>query len=103
MNAAMWVYIVLAYAITWSVTIGFYILYKMGSISIDTLNIVYNLGALGPFIAAIVCAKRYYGNAGLKKLLATFNFRSLNRASLLLSFSPLVFLLVGFLTYPLFK
>jgi uncharacterized protein len=96
-------YLFISFFLTWLVCITCFLFYKAGDISLDTLNMAYNFGALGPFAGAFVSAKIYYGKDGIQKLLGTFRLSTLNKQSLLLSLSPLIFLVVGFLTYPLFK
>lgn len=95
-------YAVLAYLITWSVTIGAYSLFREGSLTRDQLNMVYNLGALGPFLAAVVSAAVFYKQAGVRKLFASFDAARLNSKSLLVALSPLGFFVIGWLLYPIF-
>jgi membrane protease YdiL (CAAX protease family) len=70
-------------------------------LSLNQLNLIYNIGALGPFLGAIISAKWFYGKVGVKKLFATLALKKLNRKSLLLSFSPLLFFAISILLYPL--
>ena len=101
MNKTCWTYTLITYFITWTISLGSYFMYKAGSISYDTLALVFNFGALGPFIGAIVSAKLYYGNKGVATLFSTFRFGSVNKASLLISLSPIVFFILACLLYPL--
>lgn len=98
----LWTYIGIAYGITWTVLLGFYYLYVQGSISHDELNLYYNIGALGPFLASIITTYLFYNKAGLKKLFATFNPSRLERKSTLLALTPLFFFAIGWLLYPVF-
>ena len=100
MNKITWTYTCIAYFITWSITLISYFLYKDGTLTYNGLNLIYNFGALGPFIGAILCARLYYGKQGLKKLFSTFDFKKLNIKSLSISFSPLLFFALGLLLYP---
>lgn len=97
------IYIGLTYLVTWGTTLLFYFLYTSGMISLNELNLYYNIGALGPFISAVIAARSIYGKEGLAKLLGTFRLKGLRGASLFLSLSPLIFLVIGFITYPLYK
>jgi membrane protease YdiL (CAAX protease family) len=95
-------YIFITYLITWSIVIFSYYFYKIDILSLDQLNLIYNFGALGPFLGAIVSAKIFYGNKGIKKLFSTFKFRTINQRSLLISLSPLLFFCIGLIIYSLF-
>jgi len=92
----------MAYSITWTFVIGIYFLYTQHSITLNQLNIYYILGSLGPFLSAIITTQIFYKKDGLKKLFATFQLKRINKKTLLLSCSPLLFFLVGWLLYPLF-
>jgi membrane protease YdiL (CAAX protease family) len=80
-----------------------YMLFKQGMWTMDQLNMVYNLGALGPLLGAVISARIFYGHAGVKKLFSTFSLRKLEWKSIRISFSPVLFLVFGLITYPLFK
>jgi membrane protease YdiL (CAAX protease family) len=101
-SRASWIYVIIAYVITWSITLVSYYLYKINILSLDQLNLIYNFGALGPFVGAITCAKIFYGREGIKKLFSTLKFKTLNKRSLLIALSPLLFFSIGLLIYPLF-
>jgi len=100
MSKTTWTYTFITFLFTWSIVLVAYGLYQSGSISRQQLDLVYNLGALGPLAGGLLCAWIFYGRQGVKKLLVTFNFKTLNRKSLLISLSPLVFLFIGLLIYP---
>ncbi len=102
MNKTTWTYVFITYLITWSITLVSYFLYKNGSLTYNQLNLIYNFGALGPFIGAIFSARFFYGKQGLKKLFSTVSLKKLNKKSLLISLSPLLFFAIGLLLYPLF-
>ncbi len=102
MNKITWTYTLLTYLITWSITLTSYFLYKAGTLTYNQLNLIYNFGALGPFVGAIISARLFYGIEGVKKLFSTFDFKKLNKKSLTLSFSPLLLFAFGLLLYPLF-
>ncbi|MCW3102941.1 MAG: putative rane protein [Bacteroidetes bacterium] len=102
MNRAAWTYILIAYLVTWSITLTAYCLYRTGALTLDQLNLVYNVGAAGPLLGALISAKIYYGNSGIKKLFSTLSFKTLNKRALLIAFSPLVFLGIGLLLFPVF-
>jgi membrane protease YdiL (CAAX protease family) len=102
MSKAAWIYTLITYFITWGITLTSFGLYKNSRLSLDQLNLIYNFGALGPFLGAVIAAKIFYGNTGVGKLFSTFKFTSLNKISLLISFSPLLLFAIGLLLYPLF-
>lgn len=102
MNRITWTYTLLAYFITWSITLTSYFLYRCNSLTFNQLNLIYNFGALGPFIASIVSAWLYYGKEGLKKLFSTFSFKTASKKSLLLSCAPFILFFISLLLYPLF-
>ncbi|MBA2614096.1 MAG: CPBP family intramembrane metalloprotease [Bacteroidetes bacterium] len=102
MNKATWSYIFITYFVTWGIILTSYAFYKTGSITFDQLNLIYNFGALGPFLGALICAKLFYGKAGVKTLFSALKFKTINRKSLLIIFSPIVFFAIGLLSYPLF-
>ena len=101
MNKQLWTYIVITYSTTWTIVIGIYFLYKQNTITLNQLNINFTLGSLGPFLSAIITTKLFYKKDGLHKLFATLRPGRLNKKTLLLSCSPLLFLLIGWLLYPL--
>ena len=70
--------------------------------SLDQLNLVFNFGALGPFVSAVVCAPMFYKRDGVGALSRTLRFSALGTPSLLISFSPLIFQANSLLAYPLF-
>src|SRR5690242_17839800 len=102
MSKPTWVYTVITYLITWGVCVPAYLLYRDGVFSLEELNLIYNFGALGPFIGAVVCAGIFYGSVGIKQLFSSLSIRKLTRPSLVIAFSPLLFLAIGVLLYPLF-
>lgn len=89
-----------AYAITWALTLGLYALYKSEILSFAQLNVLYVFGSLGPFISAWYCTRKYYGSSGVQKLREKFALAYFNPTGFLLSISPLLFLLIGYLLYP---
>ncbi len=89
-----------AYAITWLLVIGFYVLYKWEILSFTQLNILYVFGSLGPFLSAWYCTRKYYGRSGIQKLWKKISLKYFNLISFLLSVSPLVLFLIGYLLYP---
>ena len=101
MNKQIWTYIFIAYLLTWTFVIGIYFLYNQNSLTINQLNIYFTLGSLGPFLSAIITTQLFYKKEGLKKLFATLRPGMLNKKTLLLSCSPLLFLFIGWLLYPL--
>ena len=102
MSKQLWTYIIIAYSITWTFVIGIYLLYRQNGISLNQLNIYFTFGSLGPFLSAIITTQLFYKKDGLKKLFATLQPNKLNRKILLLSCSPLLLFLIGWLLYPLF-
>ncbi len=100
-NKIFWVYSAITYFVTWTITLVSYYLYTLEKITLELLNLIYNLGALGPFVGAVISAKLFYGDFGVRKLFSTFSFKTLNKKSLILSFSPIVFFILGLLIYPL--
>jgi uncharacterized protein len=101
LNKQFWTYIGIAYFITWTIVFGIYFLYTQNSITLNQLNFYFTFGSLGPFLSAIITTLIFYKKDGLKKLFATLKYRRLNKKSLLLSCSPLLLFLVGWLLYPL--
>lgn len=101
MNRVTWTYMFITYFITWGITITSYCLYKTSVLTFDQLNLIYNFGALGPCLGALISAKIYYGNDGVKKLFSTFKFKTLNKKSLLISIGPVLLFAIGLLIYPL--
>ena len=101
MTRPLWTYVCIAYGITWTIVLGIYFLYKQATISRDELNIYFNFGALGPFLASIITAYIFYGKTGLAKLFSAFDPSRLERKSTLLALSPLLFFAFGWLIYPL--
>lgn len=101
MTKPAWIYAFITYAVTWSITLTSYFFYTQGSITLDQLNLLYNFGALGPLAGALVCARVFYGRGGVSALVRSLRFTDLGAKSLLLSFSPLLFLAIGWLAYPL--
>lgn len=97
------IYTAVAYAVTWGIVLTAYAFYRDGDLTLTQLNLLYNAGALGPLVGAWIAAKATYGNAGTKKLFSTFRITGISRRAWLLSLSPLAFLAVGFVTYPIFK
>jgi membrane protease YdiL (CAAX protease family) len=95
------IYLIVAFLITWLLTIACFLLYKAAIINIDQLNILYNLGALGPPIAAWYASYKCYSSNGPRALLQTLRFRSVGRRVWLTACSPLVFLFLGLLIFPL--
>jgi uncharacterized protein len=101
MNKQIWTYIFIAYFLTWIFVIGIYFLYTQNSITLNQLNIYFTFGSLGPFLSAIITTQLFYKKDGLKKLFASLRLGLLNKKALLLSCSPLLFLFIGWLLYPL--
>ncbi len=102
MNRTTWTYVIITYLITWTITLTTYLFYKTGRLTLDQLNLIYNFGALGPFIGALISAKVFYGNSGVNKLFSVLNFITISKRSLLLALSPLALFLIGLFLYPLF-
>lgn len=96
-------YTLIAYLISWSSVLSFYCFYKSGLISLEMLNLLGSLGAVGPFLSAIISTKIFYKKEGLKKLFSSFSLKKVEKKSFLLSLSPILFLLVGFLIYFFWK
>ncbi len=92
----------ITYIITWSITLVSYVFYKADFLTLDQLNLIFNFGALGPFLGAIISAKMFYGNKGVTKLFSTLKVKSINFKSVGIILSPLVFCAFGLLTYKLF-
>lgn len=102
MSKKLWIYIIIAYSITWTFVICIYFLYTQNTISLNQLNIYFTFGSLGPFLSSIITTQLFYKKDGLKKLFATLHPNRLNKKTLLLSCSPLLLFLMGWLLYPLF-
>jgi membrane protease YdiL (CAAX protease family) len=102
MGKAVRTYILISYFITWALTFISYGLYKTDNITLDQLNLIYNFGALGPFLGAVISARLFYGKAGLHKLFSGLKLKTINRQSLLLILSPLLFFVIGLSGYKLF-
>lgn len=54
MTKVTWTYIVIAFGITWGICLPAYYLYSRGTLTLNQLNLIYNGGALGPFVGAPV-------------------------------------------------
>jgi len=102
MNRVTWTYVFITYLVTWGITLTSYTFYKSNSITFNQLNLIYNFGALGPFMGALICAKLFYGKSGVKKLFSAVKFKTVNKKSLLIIFSPIILFIIGLLTYPLY-
>jgi membrane protease YdiL (CAAX protease family) len=95
-------YIFITFLVTWTITFLIYFLFRQEIISRVQLDLLYNFGALGPFLGGVISARIFYGRAGVKKLFGAVRFRGLNKLSLLPAVSPLLFFAAAFLIYPLF-
>ncbi|MEO5928725.1 MAG: CPBP family intramembrane glutamic endopeptidase [Candidatus Kapaibacterium sp.] len=95
MGKPLWLYGGTAYGITWIIVLVLYLLHQHGDINRDELNLYFNLGALGPFLGAIIAASVCYGQAGVGRLFATLNPSRLEWRSTLLALSPLLLFAVG--------
>lgn len=103
MNKPEWTYICITFLITWGISISSYLFFRNGNISYNALNIIYNFGALGPFIGSIVSARIFYGTEGLKKLFSKLSIGTLDKKTWMIVLSPLLFLGIGLLFYPVIK
>jgi membrane protease YdiL (CAAX protease family) len=100
MDKRVVLYTLLAYAFTWTILFALQAAYTASFISKDQMNLLYNFGALGPSIAAVITAYTFYKKAGVTALFSRITLKGVNRSSLLLMLSPLVLMLVGVLLYP---
>lgn len=96
-------FVLITYLISWFLVLTFYFLYRDGLISLEMLNLLGSLGAVGPFLSSILSTKMFYKQDGLKKLFSTFSLKRINKNSLLLASSPIPLLIIGVLIYPLWK
>jgi membrane protease YdiL (CAAX protease family) len=103
MDKVTWKYIFITFLVTWGIILPSYYSYQRGDLSLNQLNLIYNLGALGPFVGAIISTQTTYGKQGVRKLFSTFSLKKLNRKSLLIALSPLLFFFAGLLLYPVFS
>ncbi len=101
MTRITWTFTVLAYAITWAIVISLGWLEQTGRISETEMDILHIFGALGPFIAAIICARRFYPDHGTRKLFTQLNVGSWTGMTSLIAFSPLLLFGLGLIVYPL--
>ena len=60
------------------------------------------VACLSSFFAAVISAQKYYGPRGKEKLNSTFSKAGLHGPGLSIAISPLAFLFIGLLLYPLF-
>ncbi|GAA4449974.1 CPBP family intramembrane glutamic endopeptidase [Rurimicrobium arvi] len=102
MSRQLWIFVIIAYAITWPIVFGLYFLYTQNRISLDQLNILYCFGSAGPFLAAIITSAVCYKNAGVRALLDTLRPGLINKKAFYLSLTPLCLFVLGYLLYPLF-
>lgn len=102
MSRQLWIFIIIAYAITWPIVLGLYFLYTQHKISLDQLNILYCFGAAGPSLAAIITTAVCYKKAGVRALLDTIHPRLINKKAFFLSLTPLLLFSLGCFLYPLF-
>lgn len=103
MSKASVTYILISYFVTWTVTLVSYGFYKADSLTLNQLNLIYNFGALGPFLGAVISARLFYGKAGLYKLFSGLKLKTINRQSLLIILSPLLFFFIGLSGYKIFS
>jgi membrane protease YdiL (CAAX protease family) len=94
-------YILIAFAFTWVLVIGLYVLHRQGDLSLQQLNTYYAAGALGPSIAAWVTTHAFYKKEGLSRLLAAFQPRRLDTLSIAVALSPVLLFGAGYFLYPL--
>jgi membrane protease YdiL (CAAX protease family) len=94
-------YILIAFAFTWVLVIGLYVLYRQGYLSLQQLNAYYAAGALGPAVAAWVTTYVFYKKEGLNRLLASFQPRRLDPLSIAVALSPVLLFGAGYVLYPL--
>lgn len=100
MKKAVWIFIAVTFAVTWSIVFGAYLAHRGGMLSLGGLNLVYGIGAVGPLTGALVSARVSYGDKGVHELLRTLRFRYVRRSAWLIALSPVAFFLVGLLIYP---
>lgn len=103
MKHPLFTFALFSYLITWSIILTFYFLFKTEFIDGDTLNLLSSLGAVGPFLAAVLTSKIFYGYDGVKKLYSSLRVKGINIVVLIICISPLVFFLIAFFIYPFWK
>lgn len=101
MKKAIWIYILMTFAVTWGIVLGAYEAYRTRILTLDELNFIYSLGAIGPLVGALVSARICYGPGAIRKIMRTLRFRSVRRVAWLIAISPLAFFIIGLLVYPL--
>lgn len=101
MTYITWIYTIITYLTTWGIIIPFYLLYKKGTININELNLIYNFGALGPLIGALICSWKFYGKRRISVLFSSFQIKTINKKTLFLALSPLAFFAIGLIVYPI--
>jgi membrane protease YdiL (CAAX protease family) len=94
-------YIAVTFSITWLITIACYLLFKFNIISLNQLNLLFNLGALGPFLGALISTRAFYGKKTVGTLLRSFRLKNISTFSILFALSPLLILAIALLIYPL--
>lgn len=92
-----------AFGVTWTIAFGIYWLYLNGKISLNQLNFFHSFAAIGPTVAAFVCISLIYGKQGFVSLYGKFKLTILNRQSILLATSPLLFFLIGLVAFRVIK
>ncbi|OON69949.1 CPBP family intramembrane glutamic endopeptidase [Hymenobacter sp. CRA2] len=94
-------YLLLAFGISWSLLLGFYAAFRLGWLSNQGLQLLFNLGALGPGLGAVVAARHHYGTAGMQALGRRLALLPWPRRTLVLVLAPLLLLGIGLALYPL--
>jgi uncharacterized protein len=100
MKRAVWIFIAVTFAVTWGIVLGAYLAYRNDLLSLNGLNLVYSVGAIGPLAGAVVSASVCYGGAGIRRVFRTLRFRNVPRTPWLIALSPAAFFLIGLAIYP---
>ncbi|CAM1365039.1 conserved membrane hypothetical protein [Tenacibaculum sediminilitoris] len=103
LNKKIITYTTIAYAITWLIAFFIIQLYKIGRLSVYQLNFYHSFAAIGPTFGALIATYMFYGNEGLRKLLTKIKLPSLDKKTVLIVVSPLLFFFLGALIFPIVK
>ncbi len=103
MKKQILIYCLIAYSITWLISIGIIALFEKGELSKFQLNLFHSFAAIGPSIGAFITAYLYYGKEGVLKLTNKIGFNIPTKKSLLFTLSPLLFFVLSLFVYRLVK
>lgn len=99
----IFLYSIISYGITWIIAFIIFFLFKNGDLNNYKLNLYHSIAAIGPTIAALITTYSFYGKTGLKKLIGKIGIRRLDKVTILLIISPVIFFVIGLIIYAIVK